>query len=63
MLVKALKSFAGKVSMYEGEIREIADDEIAKDLINAKYIEEATKKPAEKVEQPKVVAKKATKKR
>lgn len=40
MLVKALKSFAGIVSMYTGETREIAEDEIAKDLLKAGYIKE-----------------------
>lgn len=37
MLLKALMSFAGKVSMYEGEIREVAEKEIADDLINAGF--------------------------
>lgn len=51
MLVKALKSFAGKLSMYTGETRDIADDEIAKDLLRAGYIE----KVGAKAEQPKVI--------
>ena len=63
MKVKALTSFAGKISMFEGEVREIADDAIAKDLINARYIEAIEEKPAPKEEPKKVVAKKATKKR
>lgn len=64
MLVKALTNFAGKVSMCVGEIREIADDEIAKDLLRAGYIEElkeaevldipAPEEP-EKVEEPEAV--------
>lgn len=37
---KALKSFSGIVSMYEGETREIEDAEIVADLTNAGYIEE-----------------------
>lgn len=44
---KAIKSFSGIVSMYVGENKEIADDNIAKDLLKAGYIEEV--KPAEKV--------------
>ena len=43
---KAIKSFSGIVSMYVGENKEIADDNIAKDLLKAGYIEEV--KPAEK---------------
>lgn len=39
-MYKALVSFGGKISMVEGEIREINDKEIVKDLLNAKYIEE-----------------------
>lgn len=56
MLVKALTGFAGKASMYEGEIKEIAD-EIAKDLLKAGHVEEV-KAEAEK---KKVAAKKAAK--
>lgn len=39
MKVKALKSFAGAVSMGEGETLEISNDEVAKDLIKAGFIE------------------------
>ena len=39
-MYKALKSFAGKVSMRKGEVKEINDKEIVKDLLNAGYIEE-----------------------
>lgn len=45
-MYKALKSFAGKVSMRKGEVKEINDKEIVKDLLNAGYIEEV--KPAKK---------------
>lgn len=38
MKYKALVSFVGAVSMAKGEIREIADSSIAKDLLSAKYI-------------------------
>ena len=52
MKVKALRSFAGAVSMYEGEVREIRDNWAA-DLIAAghvKAVEEpkAVQKPVEK---------------
>lgn len=47
-MYKALVSFAGKVSMRKGEKKEINDKVIAKDLLNAGYIEEI--KPAKKVE-------------
>ena len=39
MLVKALVSFAGKLSMYEGEIKEVEDGYVVQDLLRAKYIE------------------------
>lgn len=47
MEYKAKVNFSGKISMYVGEVRTIADEGIAKDLLNAGYIEEI--KPAEKV--------------
>lgn len=37
---KALKSFSGIVSMYEGETREIDNAELVADLTKAGYIEE-----------------------
>ena len=43
---KAKISFSGLVSMHAGEVRNIADVNIAKDLLKAGYIEEV--KPAEK---------------
>ena len=46
MKYKAKVSFGGNVSMHVGEIKEIADVNIAKDLLRAGYIEEI--KPAEK---------------
>ena len=39
MLVKALKSFAGAVSMGAGETRDIDDKAILSDLIAAGYVE------------------------
>lgn len=38
MRVKALKGFAGVISMRRGETREIADDAVARDLLRAGYI-------------------------
>ena len=60
MLIKALASFAGKVSMYEGEVREVSDRAVAEDLIKAGYAVkyEADKKgakPIEEVVTPKAV--------
>ena len=40
MLVKAKKSFAGLVTMGTGETKEITDDAIVKDLLEAGYVEE-----------------------
>lgn len=55
---RALVSFAGKVSMSEGEIREINNPKIEKDLLDAHYIEEILP-PAPKSE-PKKRNKKTT---
>ena len=41
---KALKSFSGTISMYEGETREIEDAAIVADLTRAGYIEEVKPK-------------------
>ena len=41
---KALKSFSGVISMHEGELREIDDDELVADLLRAGYIEEVKPK-------------------
>ena len=56
MLVKALKCFAGAVSMGAGETRDIDDKAILRDLIAAGYVEAekvANAKEAEIVEKPK----------
>jgi hypothetical protein len=39
-MYKALVSFSGSISMSKGQVKEIKDKEIIKDLIKAKYIEE-----------------------
>lgn len=48
-MYKALKSFAGKVSMRKGEVKEINDKGIVKDLLNAGYIEEVKPEKKEKL--------------
>ncbi len=49
MLYKAKISFTGLISMAKGEVREISDSSIVRDLLNAGYIEENTKsKPKRK---------------
>lgn len=40
MKVKAVKSFVGKICMSVGEIREIADEKLAKDLLAAGHVVE-----------------------
>ena len=72
MLVKALTSFVGKISMNVDEVREIVDKELAKDLIRAGYVIEIkatkndlvakpTKNDEEKVETTEEVEEKVTK--
>lgn len=39
MLYKAKVSFSGLISMAEGEVKEILDSSIVKDLLKAGYIE------------------------
>jgi hypothetical protein len=48
-MFKALISFSGLISMTKGQVREIKDKEIIKDLLKAGYIEEvkSTKKKKE----------------
>lgn len=43
MKYKALISFSGIVSATIGEVVDIADKEVAQDLLNAKYVEEIKK--------------------
>ena len=47
MLYRALKSFVGLESMRRGEVKDITDADIIKDLLKAGYIEAVEdKKPA-----------------
>lgn len=56
MLVKALKTFAGKISMGVGEVREIFDTKLAKDLLRAGHVVEVKAQKAEPKPEPKPVA-------
>lgn len=47
-MYKALISFSGLVSMAEGDVRDIANKEVVKDLLKAGYIEEVKDKSAKK---------------
>lgn len=48
--VKAKVSFAGIITMGVGEVRDVSDDEIVKDLVSAGYVEKV-KTPAKKKEE------------
>ena len=39
-MYKALKSFSGKISMSKGQVKEIHDEAIVRDLLKVGYIEE-----------------------
>lgn len=54
-MYRALISFSGKVSMAEGEIRDISDKAIVSDLLGAGYIEEIAPAKPEKKAEPKPV--------
>ena len=49
MKYKALVSFSGQVSMAMGEVRELTDKTVVKDLLNAGYIMEMK---ADKITRP-----------
>lgn len=53
MKYRALLSFSGVISMSMGDIREIADKDIANDLLKAGYIEELKETKIKKLEAPK----------
>lgn len=40
MAYKATKSFTGIISMKKGDVRDITDEALAKDLLNAGYVME-----------------------
>lgn len=41
---KALVSFAGRVSMYKGQVKNLTDKDVIADLLRAGYIEEIEQK-------------------
>lgn len=53
MKYRALLSFSGLISMSMGDVREIADKDIANDLLKAGYIEELKETKIKKLEAPK----------
>ena len=56
MLVKAVRNFAGIISMHIDQEREIVDEKIAKDLLRAGHVVEVkAKKQAEKTKKNKAV--------
>lgn len=61
MRVQALTSFAGTISMYEGEIREVNGIDVS-DLLAAGYIKEIEPKKAD-VQKPVETSKSSPKKR
>lgn len=44
MAYRATKSFSGLVSMVKGEVRELEDEKIVKDLLKSGYIEDLSEK-------------------
>lgn len=56
-MYKALVSFTGKVRMKKGEIKDIADEAIAKDLVRCGYVEALEKKEEKPVSTKKTSAK------
>ena len=57
MKYKALVSFAGKISMGEGEVREISDERLANSLLQVHYIEKVEEPKKVKLEPPKEATK------
>ena len=62
MIYKAKVSFAGMISMAEGEVREISDSSLAEDLLHAGYIEEIVSETKEEIK-PKAKKKSSSKKK
>lgn len=46
-MYRALCGFSGKVSMAKGQVAEIKDEEVIKDLLCAGYIEKVEETPVE----------------
>ncbi len=50
MKIRALTSFSGKaITMYKGEVREVADKSLLEDYLNAGFIEEVASSTNEAV--------------
>lgn len=49
---KALRSFCGKVSMKKGAVKEINDQDVARDLIKAGFVVALDSAKPEKAEKP-----------
>lgn len=62
MMYKATTSFSGIISMKKGDVREIKNDEVAKDLIRAGYITELADESKPKATPSKKASKKAVNK-
>ena len=56
MAYKATRSFSGIISMKKGDVRDITDAEVAKDLLRAGYVIELEES------KPKTASKKSSKK-
>ena len=64
MLLRATKSFSGIVSMGNGEIKDISDKAIVKDLLDAGYVERVEDPaPVKAAKTEKPAAKKAASKK
>lgn len=52
MKIRALTSFSGKaITMYKGEVREVADKSLLEDYLNAGFIEEVASSTNEAVKE------------
>ena len=61
VMYKATKSFSGIISMKKGDVREIKDVEVAKDLIRAGYVIELADESKPKTTPAKKTSKKVVK--
>ena len=61
VMYKATKSFSGIISMKKGDVREIRDAEVAKDLVRAGYVIELADESKPKTATSKKASKKADK--
>ena len=59
MAYKATKSFSGVISMKKGDVRDITNEEIAKDLLMAGYVIELAEEIKPKTSSSKKSSKKA----